>query len=324
LYYSDKLLQFAGDTMEELNEEIGKFLKEYVDASSISFLREDPYGFASKLQRLFSILHISQQENSLDALKTKTLFCLWNNILDDLIEYTDKGKQNVLESLQICMLLRKGKDSIVRTETGQIMHDFIQHFYKLSFGPNKEISEELLFLDLVRMINGFDYERIVHENDTIGTLPEYMEFATATVDLRIMLDIDIAIFSRSLKLQTIGDLRQAYKFFDYSLRLSSDIASFKREYYVEKSQNSVILYGQEKKKLQRNILQANKAEKEKMFKNVIPSLMDKIKEKAEKYLTKSLTCLNRIEEIETDHISKAFKSMLEEYPWYDDFSPPPK
>lgn len=311
--------------MKDYTKELGIFLEEYVSAHSVSFLREDPHGFASRLYRLFSILFLSQKKrNSLDVLKTKTLFCLWNNVLDDIIEYTDKGRENILESLEASIESRKGGNFQGKTEAGQIMCDFIQQFYRISSGPKKRISEELLFLDLVRMLNGFDYERIVHENDTIGTLTEYMESATATVDLRIMLDIDIAVYSHDLSLSTIGDLRESYKWFNHSLRLFSDIVSFNREYFVEKSQNSVILCGQEKGVLSRDILEAELPEKKKVFKNVIPSLVDEIRERAKEYLTKSLAYLDRIKEVDTKHISAAFKSMLEEYPWYEDFSPPPK
>lgn len=310
--------------MKNHGKELGIFLDRYVKTCSISFLREDPHAFASRLLKIFSILYLSDKEsNSLEVLKVKALNGLWNNVLDDIIEYTDKGRNNIVESLEALMKSMKGERFDGKTETGKIMYDFVQEFHNLPLGPNKKISEELVFLDLLRILNGFDYERIIHENGKIGTFSEYMEFATATVDLRIMLDIDIAVCLTTLDPSTIGDLREAYRWFDQSFRLISDIASFEREYFLEASLNSVILYGYEKGALDRDILRGERAYKEKLFRDVIPSLINDIEDMAEEDLSRSLAYLEKISEIDIRHMSRAFRSLCEEYPWHIDFSPPP-
>jgi hypothetical protein len=263
-------------------------------------------------------------ENALiEGLKEKALYCLWNTVIDDTIEYSDRGKDSVVESFEALTKFRKGENFNGKTEVGQVTYDLICQFHSLFPGPNKKISEELIFLDLIRIINGLDYERIIHENNTMGTLSEYMEFGAITADVRVLLDIDIAIYPHDLDLFIIGELREAYRWFDLAFKLNSDIVTFEREYFVEASQNAVILHGQEKELLPRNILTAENTHKEQFFECVIPSLMNEIGEKGKEYLNKSIECLEKISEIDTSTISAAFRSAFETYPGERTFSPPP-
>jgi hypothetical protein len=308
--------------MKDCTEELGIFLKEYSDKHSFSFLREEPWAFASRLCKIFSAFFLSYEKNTfMDGLKEKALYCLWNNVIDDIIEYTNRGKDNILDCSGVLAGFRNGETFNTRTETGQIIHDFMRCFHELPSGPNKEISEELVFLDLMRILNGFDYERIVQENDGIGTFSEYMEFGAITADLRVFLDIDLATYPKKLSLSTIGDLREAYSWFDMAIKISSDIATFEREYFTELSQNAVILYGQKKKLIPRNILGAEPKRKEQFLEDVIPSIVNEIEKKGKEYLSESIEYLDRVNEIDTRHISKAFKSMFEKYPGQRTFSP---
>jgi len=166
-----------------------------------------------------------------------------------------------------------------KTESGKVMHDVIQRFYEFPLGKNRKIAEELLFLDITRVLNGFDYERIIQENSAMGTLSEYMEFGAVTPGFRILLDIDIALYPHTLNPCTIRNLRKAYKWFGLAFKLSSDIATFEREYFVEKSLNAVIIYGQEIGVLPERILQAEREYKEQFCEDVIPSLMGIIEKK---------------------------------------------
>ncbi|MBU7016051.1 MAG: hypothetical protein HXS44_00975 [Theionarchaea archaeon] len=308
--------------MKDCTEELGAFLKDYSDKHSFSFLREEPRAFASRLCEIFSVFFLSYDESTfMDGLKEKALYCLWNNVIDDIIEYSSKGKDNILDCLEVLAGFRSGGTFNKRTETGQIIHDFMMRFHELPSGLNKEISEDLVFLDLMRILNGFDYERIVHENDGIGTFSEYMEFGAITADLRVFLDIDLATYPKKLTLSTIGDLREAYSRFDMAIKISSDIATFEREYFTELSQNAVILYGQKENLMPRNILSAEQTQKEQFLEDVIPSIVNDIEKKGKEYLSESIKYLERVNEIDTRHISKAFKSMFEKYPGQRTFSP---
>jgi hypothetical protein len=238
----------------------------------------------------------------MDGLKAKILHCLWNIVIDDIVEYTDKGKENIFDSFQVVTTYRNRMNFAGKTESGQIMHDFIQQFYNLPPGPNKKIAEELLFLDILRALNAFDYERINQISGTANTLSEYLEFGAVTADLRVYLDMDIALYPYNLNPPIIGNLREAYKWYTLAFKLSSDIATFEREFFVEKSHNAITLYGQEQGVLPRDVLQSDTECKNQLLGTVIPSLMVDIENKGREYLSKSIECLEKISEIDTGNM----------------------
>lgn len=309
--------------MKDYTKEIGVFLEKYIKTHSISFFREDPHAFASRVSTAFSSFFLETTEECfIKGLKEKALYSLWNTCLDDIIEYTDKGKKNIFDSLESLIVSRKGENFKGETISGRIMYDFIQQFYGLPSGPNKKISEELMFLDLFRILNGFDYERIANENDPMGTLSEYMEFGIVTTDVRVFLDIDIALYPYQMDFSTIGELREAYRWFDMAIRLSGDIATLEREFFEETSQNAVILYGRKKGMLPKDILKVERTQKEELLEKIIPSLVIEIEKKGKEYLIKSMKCLEKIDMLETRHISAFFEKTFKAYPWHKDFSPP--
>lgn len=309
--------------MKDFSKELGNFLKKYIATHSISFVREDPHSFVSRLSGILSpFFSPSNEDILLEGLKGKSLHCLWNFVIDDTIEYTDKGKESIIDSVRALTESRTERDFNAGTDAGQIMHDLVQRIHELPPGPNKEVAEEFALLDIIRVIDGFDHERIIHENDIPSSFLEYIEFGTATIDIRIFLDIDMAICPFELNASIIGTLREAYRWFGLAEKLSSDIATFEREYFVEASQNAVVIYGQEKGLLPKDILKADLEHKERLFKSVIPSLMDDIEDKGREYLSKSLESLDRISEIDTSQIAQVFKTTFEKYPAQRIFSPP--
>ena len=295
-------------------KEVGTFLKEYINECGLSFLRDDPDTFVSRLSTVFTPFFPSPF--LVEGLKQKALYCLWNIVIDDTIEYLNTGEDSIKESLKALTGAQGSK-----TEAGQIMHDFIHRFYSLPLGPNKTISESLLFLDLARIINGFDYERIVH-NHAVGALREYLEFGTATADVRVFLDIDVALHPHKVCTASLCALREACRWFSMAVKMSSDVATFEREFFVEKSQNAVILCGQKEGLLSEDVLTADYAQKKQLFEEIIPVLMDTVKSKGRKYLSHSMACLKGVKEIDTDAIAAAFNQTFEEYPGERTFSPP--
>lgn len=177
--------------MKDNTKELGEFLETYIDIRPISFVREDSHVFASRISTFFSSLFFPHTEDYfLDGLKTKALHCLFNIVIDDIIEYTNKGEDNVFDSLQVVTGYRNGMKFNGKTESGQIMHDFIHRFYNLFSGPNRKIAEELLFLDIVRILNGFDYERIT-QNNVLKADREYKEQLCACITSPLMSDIEV-------------------------------------------------------------------------------------------------------------------------------------
>ncbi len=309
--------------MKDYTEELGIFLTEYVDTHSVSFQREESYNLASRLSKIFSFFSFPSTEDTFfEGLKCKALYSLWNNLIDDTIEYTDKGKENIFDSLHVITEYRKGMHFKGKTESGQVIYDFIRKFHNLPSGANKKVHENFVFLDLMRILNGFDYERIIQESNSVGTLTEYLEFGAVTIDVRIILDIDIALYPYNMNPSTLGYLREAYKWFSLALKLSSDIATFEREFFVEKSHNAILLYGQENGVLPRDVLHADTDYKEQLFERAIPALIVDIKDKGREYLKISLACLEKLNDIDTSGIAEAFNILFENYPGQKTFSPP--
>ncbi|MBU7045135.1 MAG: hypothetical protein HXS54_01755 [Theionarchaea archaeon] len=88
--------------MKDYSEDLGNFLEEYVNARSISFLREEPHVLASRISTIISSLFFPSTDNHfLDTLKEKALYELFITVIDDTIEYTDRGKENIFDSLQV-------------------------------------------------------------------------------------------------------------------------------------------------------------------------------------------------------------------------------
>jgi hypothetical protein len=309
--------------MKGCMKEFEKFLKLYIKSRSISLLREEPHVFASRIFTFFSSLSFPHTEDHfLEGVKGKALHCLWSAVTNDILNNTDKSEEHISDSLQVVTKYRNGMNYSGKTESGQIMHDFIQRFYNLPSGPNRKIAKELLFLDLTKIINGFDYERVIQENDATNTLSEYIEFGAVTIDLRVYLDIDIALYPYNMNPSTIGDLREAYKWFSLAFKLSSDITNFEREYFAQRSCNAIILYGKEKGVLSRDIFRADVEYKENLYERVTPALIIDIEDKGREYLSKSIECLEKLHEMDMRGIAETFITIFENHLVQKTFSPP--
>lgn len=296
--------------MKDCRKELERFLEFYMKSRTLSSVNEDPRVLTSKIFEFFSLLFFPSTEDTfLEGLKEKSLHSLWSIVTDHAIESAHQGGEAISDCLQVVTRYRNGMNFSGKTESGQVMHDFIQRFYNLPSGLNKKIAEELLFLDLTRILNGFDHQRIVQKNDT--TLSEYMEFGAVTEDLRIFLDIDIALYPYNLTISTIGDLRKAYKLCSLAFKLISDVSTFKRDFLLKGSHNAVILYGQRRGVLPRDIFKTEQEYREHLYECVIPPLIANIKAKGREYLLKSVECLERTSEIDMSSIVAGFTSLFE-------------
>ena len=296
--------------MKGYTRELGVFVNKYIDANDISLSRGDISRYTSGICEVCSLVFFPFKEQFFEGLKEKALICLWNLVLSDIVKCAERGRVNISDCMQVVSKYRKKENFNGKTESGRILHDFLQKFETLPSGPNKKISQELVLLDCHKMIAGLDYERVIYEYEEVGTLSEYVESGANTKDFRVFLDIDIALCPYNLNLYTIRKLREAYRWFGLAFRLNSDISALEKAFFEEKSLNAVILYGQEREVIPRDIFRADQEYKKRLFELVIPSLIRSIEDRKEEYLSKSAECLGKICELDIECTKTAFALLL--------------
>lgn len=294
-------------------ESMEEFLDSYVKRNSIPFRRGTPRKFAAWLVKVFNLFTLPPiRDSPIDnVFEVKCLYGLWNVVIDDRIDCDHDGREDLIDIISVVQRGLSGESMYARTASGQIMKDFLERFFAFSKGANSAVAKEFLFLDLLRVINAFDYERIVLTNSSIVTLPEFMEFSTSTVDVRCMLDIDLALIQEKIHPRTIGKLREVYKILGMAFRLFNDLVSLEREFYTENSLNSVILSGIEKGILPRNVLSLPNGEKTRIYREDIPLLYEDIWAQIDLHKKNAVSRISQITEMNLDSIARSFDTIVE-------------
>jgi hypothetical protein len=270
---------------ENLQKDLGEFLDSYMKKYAVPFRRESPRDLAARLVRIFPLFTLPSTPDSLlkEATRVKSLYSLWVSVLDDRIDCDCDGKEDLFDTVNV--LLRGFSEGQIHasTATGQIMKDFLDGFFKLPLGPNSDAAKEFLFLDLLQITNAFNYERIVLANNEFSTLTEYMDFSTSTFDAMCMLDVDLTLMQEEINPLTIGKLREIFKLFGIIFRLLNDIVTFEREFFSERSLNSILLRGFDRGVLPRNVLQISEEEKKRIYEEDISILLNDVKAEIKSY-----------------------------------------
>ncbi len=292
-------------------KDMGEFLDSYVEHHSIPFRRGTPRNFAAWLVRVYTLFTLPPVLDyaAADALNVKCLYGLWNVVTDDRIDCEHEGKEDLIDTFNVIQNSFLGKKMQPKSIPGQIMKDFLEGFRTLPTGPNSEIIKEFLFLDLLQVINAFDYERIALARSGVVTLSEFMEFSTSPVDVRCILDIDLALIQKKITLLTIGKLREVYRILGMAFRLFNDVATFKREFSSEKSLNSVVLRGIEKGIFPQDTLHFLDREKKRICREDTP-LHEDIKTQINLYKQLAASKISQIAEINLESIARNFDSLV--------------
>lgn len=291
--------------------EVEKFLDWYVEAHSIPFRRGNPKEFAAWMVNVYTLFRLPPVLPSADVVKVKCLYGLWNVVIDDRIDYDHEGREDLVDTINVIQEFFSGTQMHSETASGQIMKDFLDGFLALPMGPNSDIAKEFLFLDLLRTTNAFDYERIALSIRGVVTLSEFMEFSTSTVDVRCILDIDLALLQERIHPITIGKLRDVYKILGTAFRLFNDVATFEREFSSENSLNSVILNGIEKEILPQNGLYLPDEEKKRIYREVIPLLYEDIRAHINHCKQCAISKISQIAEMNLEPMAKNFDLVVE-------------
>lgn len=298
---------------DQIMENVQEFLSSYVKEHSVPLQREHPREFAIRLVRTFTLFTLPLVPDILavDSLKIKCLYGLWNTVIDDRIDCDQEGKEDLIDTINVIRECFSGKEIHSKTVTGHIMKSFLDMFLAFPEGLNNDTARELLLLDLLRITNAFNYERIALTNDNIVTLTEYMEFSTSTIDARPLLNIDLALIQKKIDPTTIGILREVYRLFGLAFRFFNDLATLEREFYSEKSLNSVILYGIEKGVLPLNVLHMPDKDKKSIYEKKIPLLYDDMREQISRCKQQVISKASYITEIDVNSIVEQFDLLVE-------------
>jgi hypothetical protein len=294
-------------------ENIQEFICSYVKKHSIPLKRDNPREYTFRLVKIFTIFTLPLAPDSLmaDSLKTKCLYGLWNSMIDDRIDCDQEGRDDLIDTINVIWECFSRKEMHSETVTGHIMKSFLDLFLAFPAGPNSDTAEEFLLLDLLRTTNAFNHERIASTMDNIVTLAEYMEFSASTIDVRPLLDIDLALIQKKIDPFTIGMLREMYKLIGMAFRLSNDLATLEREFYSEKSPNSVILYGIENGVLPLDVLHMSDEDKKGIYEREIPLLYKNIEDQIEYCKQEIFSKASCITKIDVNPIMKQFDLLVE-------------
>lgn len=294
-------------------KDVQKFLNSYVKKHSVPLKRDNPREFAVRLVNAFTLSTLPLVPDALaaDSLKTKCLYGLWNTVIDDRIDCDQEGREDLIDTINVIWECFSEKEMHSETNTGRIMKSFLNLFLAFPAGPNSDTAKEFLLLDLLRTTNAFNYERIASTKNNLVTLAEYIEFSTSTIDARSLLDIDLALIQKKINPFTIGMLREVYKLFGMAFRFFNDLATLEREFYSEKSLNSVILYGIEKGVLPLDVLHMPDEDKKRIYEKKMPSLCKDIKEQIDHCKQKAISKVSYITEMDVSPLIEHLDLLVE-------------
>lgn len=298
---------------DQIMEEIQEFLNSYVKEHSVPLKREKPREFAIRLVKTFTLFTLPLVPDVLvvDSLRTKCLYGLWNTVLDDRIDCDQEGREDLIDTINVILECFSRKEMHSETVIGCTMKNFLDLFLAFPAGPNRDTAEEFLLLDLLRTTNAFNYERIASTKHDTATLTEYIEFSTSTIDVRTLLNVDLALIQKKINPFTIGVLREVYKLFGMAFRFFNDLATLEREFYSEKSLNSVILCGIERGVLPPDVLHLPDGDKKRIYGDRILPLCKDVREQIGHCKQKAISKASSITEIDINPIVEQFDLLVE-------------
>jgi hypothetical protein len=243
------------------------------------------------------------------------LYCLWNLIVDDCTDHGGDGEYLLGDTLEVLSCLSLGREVSPKTPAGNVMNELIEAVLSLE-NCNTPTGHAFFFLDAIDQVKAFCYEQIIYRRNDLATLCEYEEHSAITHDLRICFDIDICTTTTSIISPIIiRKLREVYKLLGLAFKLQGDVITFEREFFKEKSPNSVIFLGLEKCLLPSNILDLEYSEKEKIFREIIPHLFEEIWMRSLLYRDDALEKLRSVEDMDLSSLEQAILYFTEkEFP----------
>ncbi|MGC1122859.1 MAG: hypothetical protein WBA22_17400 [Candidatus Methanofastidiosia archaeon] len=300
---------------KQLSEHLKEFLRDHVSRYQIEMRRGEIDFLASQMIDYYSSIALPCVSDLERNLKQKMLYCLWNLIVDDCTDYGGDGEHLLGDTLEVLSCLPLGIEVSPKTPAGNVMNELIEEILSLE-NCNTPTGHAFFFLDAIDQVKAFSYEQIIYRRNDLATLCEYEEHSAITHDPRICLDIDICTTTTSIISPTmIKKLREVYKLLGLALKLQGDVITFEREFFKEKSLNSVILLGLEKCLLPSKVLDLEHSEKEKIFIEIVPHLFEEIWMRSLHYRDHALEKLHSVEDMDLTSLEHAILYFTEkEFP----------
>jgi hypothetical protein len=299
---------------KQLSENLKEFLRDHVSHYQIKMGRGEIDFLASQMIDYYSSITLPCVSDLEKNLKQKMLYCLWNLTIDDCTDHGGDGEYLLGDTLEVLSCLSLGRKVNPKTPAGNVMNELVKAVLSLE-NCNTPAGHAFFFLDAIDQVKAFFYEQIIYRRNDLATLYEYEEHSAITHDPRICFDIDICTTTSIISPIIIKKLREVYKLLGLALKLQGDVITFEREFFKEKSPNSVILLGLEKRLLPPNILDLEISKKEKIFKEIIPHLFEEIWMRSLHYRDEALEKLRSVEDLDLSSLEQAILYFTEkEFP----------
>ncbi|MBU7018179.1 MAG: hypothetical protein HXS44_11775 [Theionarchaea archaeon] len=300
---------------KQLSEHLQKFLRDYVSRYQIEMKRGEIDFLASQMIDYYSSISLPCVSDPQRNLEQKMLYCLWNLIVDDCTDHGGDGEYLLADTLDVVSCLWLGISARPKTQAGNVMNELIRQVLSME-NCNTPVGHAFFFLDMISQVKAFCYEQIVYRRTDLATFSEYEEHSAITHDPRICLDIDICTTTGDIISQAaIKMLREVYRLLGLAFKLQGDVVTFEREFFKEKSPNSVILLGIERRLLPYDILDLTDSEKGEFLTEIVPHIFEEIWMRSLDYRDHALEKLHSVEDMDLSSLEQTILYFTEkEFP----------
>jgi hypothetical protein len=226
---------------QSFEPELSHFLFDYAKELGLDTPENEVETFIGELCRILIPLTLPiDQKHVLDNFKLKSMYSLWITLIDDSIDQGRDIRNDICESISTLSEFAVGSHISYKGMCGRILHDMLQGFPQNDVNGKRKLIIDMAISDLLGDLYGFFYEIITRNAQEVVTMTEYIEHSRNTIDFLFCLDCDLFYFD-NVKLNEIMLLREAHRYFGMAFRLLNDLATFEKEYYVEKTPNLAAL-----------------------------------------------------------------------------------
>ncbi|MFS8131464.1 MAG: hypothetical protein ACMG57_05840 [Candidatus Dojkabacteria bacterium] len=280
-------------------EKLIKKTKEYLKDNNINLIRDlDVFLRATTSINLNLYLFLKDEVLLEEVVFIKNLYSVWNAYVDDEMDNM-KTKTALDSSLLFLVSLNNNNDPSVT-----ILNTILDTL--------EDRNKELVILDLLEVINGFNYEYYINLNNKVANSIEYEKYSTVTAGAMVYLDIDAIYSDSDIDNSLYRNLRVSYDYYAKSIKYASDISGIERELKEENSLNIVVITAIEKGIITYEEFNNSKLNSEQILTKLRP-ILDSITKKSLDFMNEAEKYLSQIETIDRMRVSLTYKKVIETY-----------